>query len=183
MEGEVSGKRAALAQAKQVVSADRAQYETDKAKLDNDPTFDEEYAQVTKYCDKVVRRMEGNSKAGAIAAFWLQIAGIVSGSVVAPALTARNAMANRGAIAAFSGLAGSTNLAQSTLGTTGLNGANSGTVRNQIASAVMKDMQAALDPTSDPDVRLTALYRVQADCEFYQIVPPGAVPAVPTAKK
>jgi len=138
--------------------------------------FERKFADTLNRCHKVVKAFEDESKGGARAAFWIQIAGLAAGAVAAPALTAANAVANKAWTAGLAGFAGSTNLAESTLGTSGLNGIAAATTANQLASKIATDIASAQAKT-DFDQKYDALDAVVADCSIFQIGLPAAPPA------
>lgn len=132
-------------------------------------------------CGSVMGGLANKSESGEREAFWLQMSGLILGSVIAPAATAANAMAHRALISAASGWAGATNLAGQSLRASGMAGDTAATVRNEIASAFKTDIQTALDGKKSFEDRRNSVLAARGECFYYAVNVPGAMPAIPAA--
>jgi hypothetical protein len=128
-----------------------------------------------QFCTPRLSAMEGESKDKAKSAFWLSVAGAISGTVIAPALTAGNAAGNSTAIAAFSGFSGATNFMSQSLTSSGNSGSTDATTRNAIVASIWQQLNAAFDEQKTIGERLAAVDKAKAACVFYSI----HVPSVP----
>jgi hypothetical protein len=175
---------AQLKQAKDGVATAEGTLKTKEAQVSakTRDDFEKKFGDTLNQCHEVIKAFQDDSKGGARAAFWIQIAGLAAGAVAAPALTAANAVANKAWTAGLAGFAGSTNLAESTLGTSGLNGIAAASTANQLASKIATDIASAQAKT-DFDQKYDALDAVVADCSIFQIglpaVPPASSPPPP----
>jgi hypothetical protein len=146
------------------------------------PDFESQFAKVISECQQIISPLQRSSRRGAKTAFWLQVSGLVAGAVAAPALVAASSVANKAWIAGLSGYAGSTNLAESSLGNAGLNGVADATAANNLVTKIGTDISAALNKTTY-DEKYDALNVVVADCALYQISVPSAPPSIPQQAK
>lgn len=133
------------------------------------------------FCTPRLSAMENDASRKAKYAFWLSVAGAVSGAVIAPALTAGNAAANATAIAAFSGFGGATNFLSQSLESTGNSGSADATTRNAIVTAIWQRLGDAFDEQKTIGERLTAIDSAKAACVFYSIQVPS-VPSLPATE-
>lgn len=132
-------------------------------------------SEMEQFCTPRLSAMEGESKDKAKNAFWLSVAGAISGTVIAPALTAGNAAGNSTAIAAFSGFSGATNFMSQSLTSSGNSGSTDATTRNAIVASIWQQLNAAFDEQKTIGERLAAVDKAKAACVFYSI----HVPSVP----
>jgi hypothetical protein len=130
------------------------------------------------FCRERLTSMEEESRRGAKRAAWLSLAGLVSGAVIAPALTAANASANAAWIAAFSGFGGATNLASDTFRQSGLSGSFAAIDRNGIVVRLKDQLAVAIDANKTPSERRLAIQLAKAECILYEISVPGVAAEV-----
>lgn len=116
--------------------------------------------------------MEERSSDQAETAFYLSMAGLVSGAVIAPALTAANASANAAWIAGFSGFGGAAGFAGKNYESLGLNGRGQSTQRNDIVERFRTQMTAALDTRKTKQERFDALSAASVECLIYKTFTP-----------
>lgn len=134
-----------------------------------------------EFCTPRLTAMEKDASRKANNAFWLSVAGALSGAVIAPALTAGNAAAHSSAIAAFSGFGGATNFLSQSLASSGNSGSADATTRNAIVTTIWQKLNEAFDEQKSIGQRLGAVDAAKAACVFYSIQVP-AVPALPATK-
>ncbi|MDP3699418.1 MAG: hypothetical protein Q8R72_00770 [Hylemonella sp.] len=130
-----------------------------------------------QFCTLRLSSMESDSKDKAKNAFWLSVAGAISGAVIAPALTAGNAAGNSTAIAAFSGFSGATNFMSQSLTSSGNSGSADATTRNAIVTSIWQQLNIAFDEQKTIGERLTAVDKARAACVFYSIQVPSTTQA------
>jgi len=126
--------------------------------------IDAKWNEVLAFCQGTLDRLEGRTTKQAELSVFLTMSGLVAGAIVAPALTAAAAMANRAWISAFSGWAGATNLASQSVAAAGLNGVEVATRRNWIAGEVQKQSLIINDPSKGFGERTDAIRAMQASC-------------------
>lgn len=109
-------------------------------------------------------------------AWLLMFGGLVSGAVIAPALTAANAAANAPWISAFSGASGAAVVAVKNADSLGVSGA--ATLRGlvAVANAVATDLDSAGDVNAQFPVRTAAASRAARKCKMavFQGITDGA---------
>jgi hypothetical protein len=111
-----------------------------------------------------VKSAEAERKASS--AWKWTLAGIISGAVIAPALTAANAAANAPWIAGFSGFGGASVAAVNNANTFGIGPASSVEGLLAVGSAVRDDMRLALDVDKQFKDRSAAAGRASTSCSF-----------------
>lgn len=94
------------------------------------------------------------------------LAGIISGAVIAPALTAANAAANAPWIAGFSGFGGASVAAVNNANNFGIGPASSVEGLLAVGAAVRDDMRLALDVNKPFQERSDAAARASTSCSF-----------------
>jgi hypothetical protein len=136
-----------------------------------------EIQRLITYCKPILTSFENSSRDDAIKAFYLSVLGLVSGAVIAPALTAANAQANASWIAAFSGIGGATNFASQAFKESGMSGTFAAQDRNRIITRIRDQLTKVLDGTLPANDRIVAIVGAKAECALYEI----SVPSVPSA--
>ncbi|MCE6976815.1 hypothetical protein EI534_05125 [Pseudomonas frederiksbergensis] len=111
-----------------------------------------------------VKSAEAERKANS--AWKWTLAGIISGAVIAPALTAANAAANAPWIAGFSGFGGASVAAVNNANNFGIGPASSVEGLLAVGSAVRDDMRLALDVSKPFKDRSDAAGRASTSCSF-----------------
>jgi hypothetical protein len=129
-------------------------------------------------CKPILSNFENQSNDGAKKAFWLSVAGLISGSVIAPTLTAANASSNATAIAAFSSFGGATNSLTRNLESSGLGGSHAAQTRNGIIERIRKHLEDAFVDTGNLNDQLLAISLAKSECALYTMVVPG-IPDTP----
>jgi len=170
--------------AEKTVEATKLELAEANARLDDITRgdFDKQYANVISECQKVLDGYRSRARTGSQVAFWIQISGLLAGAVASPALVAVSSVGNRAWIAGLSGYAGGTNLAETTLGSSNLNGVSDANTANQLATKISTDIAAAVSKTSW-DEKYDALSNVVADCSAFQIGVPSAPTPIPEQPK
>lgn len=130
-----------------------------------------------EFCTPRLASLERDAENRSKKAFWLSVAGALSGAVVGPALAAGNASANSAAIAAFSGFGGSTNFLSQSLDSSGLSGSSDAKTRNKVVEAIWEKLKIAFDEQKTIGERISAVDAAKAGCVFYSI----HVPSVPAS--
>ena len=94
--------------------------------------LDAAFQEMIHQCKDVLSSYETQSTTFRYATLGLALMGAIAGAIIVPALTAAAPLANQSAIAAFGGLSGVTNVAQSTMKETGLTSEEALRVRDSI---------------------------------------------------
>ncbi len=139
----------------------------DRARL-----LDEATADVLKHCKAQLETMEARAVRQRRTSFWVYGAGLIAGSVIAPALTAANAAKHAGAIAGLSGMAGAAGLAGKALEDTGFSGSSTVSERAKIAETIRIQLPTASNITEPDEKRYAALGIMQAACIAYDLTVP-----------
>lgn len=125
------------------------------------------------YCQPVLSGMETDAKSKSKWAFGLSMAGLISGSVIAPALTAANASANAAWIAATSGFAGATNTASEALRSSGLSGTSDAQTRKEIVDNLRTKLAIIVNPDKTVSEVQLSIIAARAECVLYNIAIPS----------
>lgn len=129
------------------------------------------------YCKPILSQFEDETHTQAKNAFYLSIAGMIAGAVIAPALTAAAAHANAAWIAGLSGFSGATNTASIALKTSGLSGTTAAEDRKAIIDRLRTQLAKAFDGTLTIVQRRDAIIAARVECAIYDI----SVPSIPDA--
>lgn len=133
--------------------------------------LDVEVEKVTKSCGSTVKNLQGDAKAEKKRLFWMSMAGVIAGAVLAPALTAAAPTVNKGIVAALSGFGSA---APSILREFSSN-SRDGQDENQILTAIWRQFAITLgDGNRSLEDRYLSLARVKVLCSI-QVVD-GAEP-------
>ncbi len=149
------------------VPRDKSITQEDRAKL-----LDEATADVLKHCKAQLETMEARAVRQRRTSLWVYGAGLIAGSVIAPALTAANAAKHAGAIAGLSGMAGAAGLAGKALEDTGFSGSSTVSERAKIAETIRIQLPTASNITEPDEKRYAALGIMQAACIAYDLTVP-----------
>lgn len=139
-----------------------------------------DYASTLGQCNVIFTRLERQADDMRWTSFTIAIIGSLAGAVAVPALAASNATGHRAAIAAWGGVSGAANTAQSVLKDQGLTAADALQTREALRTtfnAAVSDYNKA----KNDDDRQTAISEMAAACISYAIQIPGTkVVATPT---
>jgi len=116
-------------------------------------------------CNEFFGLKSSDAEKKATRSWWLMVAGLVSGSIVAPALTAANAAANAPWISAFSGASGASVVAVGNADNLGIGPRSTLQGIVAVATAIKDDRITAMDTNKPFAERSAAASRVQDACE------------------
>lgn len=127
------------------------------------------FSEVLNFCTLVLSDYESASLKQSKLALYVNLSGLVAGSVIAPALIAANAAANATTSAIFAGWAGATNLAGKSIEEYGLSGGSSAATRNKIVDNVTRQIEVITNSDNNEFMRRDALLRMRAACVVHVI--------------
>uniref|UniRef100_A0A6M3L1S1 Uncharacterized protein n=1 Tax=viral metagenome TaxID=1070528 RepID=A0A6M3L1S1_9ZZZZ len=143
--------------------------------LTQQDNLEQKFQEVIDYCEPRLQGYENKSNVQASKAYWMNMSGLVSGAVIAPALLASGVgnPIGLGIITALSGWAGATPFASESLKVSGLSGSAVAEMRNAIVERIRDKAAIALDATKPYDERRAAIMGIVGECTIYPIVIPG----------
>lgn len=124
-------------------------------------------------CRPILAGFEGKTERGAKNAFWLSIAGLVSGSIISPVLTVASPESNAVWISAFSSFSGASNIMSRQLENSGMSGSHAAQTRNQIIIRIREQLETVFSNTGNPEKQLIALARAKSECGLYTLTVPS----------
>lgn len=136
-------------------------------------TIEAKLSEVLTYCKPILSGFEKDAATRSKHAFWLSMSGLIAGSVLGPALTAKSAAGNAAWTSALSGWAGATNFAGQNLKTSGLSGTTIAETRNKIIHDLNEHIATATDGGNLFSVRRASLMKASAACTVYEIAVPN----------
>ncbi len=149
------------------------QQDPDGSSEEREAQISHELTMTIDMCRSVLINMDKQSKFGALTSGNILVLGLISGAVIAPALTAANAAANAGWIAGASGLGGISAIASQNVESLGLGASGVITQRNQIVDRFREQISVALDSGNSPRTRRNAIKAAAVECLIYKAFQPA----------
>jgi len=131
-----------------------------------------DYAATLAQCNAIFTRLERQADDMRWTSFTIAIIGSLAGAVAVPALAASNATGHRAAIAAWGGVSGAANTAQSVLKDQGLTAADALQTREGLRTTFNASVTDYLKANNDDD-RTKAIVEMAGACTSYAIQIPG----------
>lgn len=126
-------------------------------------------------CRPILSGFEEKTEIGARNAFWLSMAGLVSGSIIAPALTTASPESNAVWISALSSFGGASNIMSKQLENAGMSGTHTAQERNEIINRIREQLEVVFSNTDNPEKQLIAMARAKSECGLYTLTVPSIV--------
>lgn len=132
----------------------------------------EEILLLMKQCQPILSEFEAKSEDGAKKAFWLSIAGLISGGVISPALLAANPASNASAAAAFSSFGAISGAVGRNFESSGLSGTHAANDRNEIIKRIREHLKNVFESSDNPNKQLTSIALAKSECALYLMTSP-----------
>jgi hypothetical protein len=137
----------------------------DRKKLDE--SIERDFYEMLGRCEATFQRFEGRVETGRRAAFWTAIVGTIAGAIIVPALAAKTDAA-KSTIAAWGGVAGVANNAQTTMKDVGIDAASNIATRAAIVQRFDSVVQEFLGAKTI-EAKKSAVLKGYAACVAYQL--------------
>lgn len=133
------------------------------------------FQEVLDYCAPRLNQYETKALSQASKAYWLNVSGLLAGSVFAPFILAFGATGATwmAVTAGLSGYAGTVPFMSEALRASGLSGAGVAQMRNEIVARIREKAAIAIDGALRYNERRAAIMAIAAECSIYPIVVPS----------
>jgi len=147
------------------------------AKSPEQDDLEQKFQEVLDYCIPRLNAYEDRSITQARKSYWMNVSGMLSGSVMVPMLIASGWGSPIALLlqAGFAGYAGSVPFMSQSLQQSGLSGMAAATTRNVMVERISRATMTILDAGQSYDERRSAIMGVAAECTIYPIFVPTSM--------